>query len=141
MIVILDTNVIVSSLLSSGGPPAEIIRRWEADEFGVAISPPLLGELERVLKYPRVREHYQRPRETATALLKRFRTVATLVEPQLTLEVIEEDPADNRVLECAVDAGADYIITGDAHLLKLKECRGIVILAPAEFLALLELGK
>jgi len=141
MIVVLDTNVIVSSLLSCGGPPADVIRRWEADEFGVAISPPLLSELERVLKYPRVRERYQKNQETLTAFLKRFSTVATLVDPQLTLEVIEEDPADNRVLECAVDAGAEYIVTGDAHLVRLKEYRGIVILTPVEFLALLELGK
>jgi len=117
MIVVLDTNVIVSSLLSAGGPPADIIRRWEADEFQLAISPPLLSELERVLKYPRVRERYQKHREMPIALLKRLRTVVTLVDLQLALEVIDEDPADNRVLECAVEAGAEYIITGDIHLL------------------------
>jgi putative PIN family toxin of toxin-antitoxin system len=141
MIVVLDTNVIVSALLSPAGPPAEIIERWRADEFEVATSPLLLSELERVLQYPRVRERYKRPEEMATGLLKRFGTAAAVVNPQVTLDVIEEDDADNRVLECAVAGGASYIVTGDAHLLRLKEYRGIAILTPAEFLTLLRLGK
>ena len=141
MIVVIDTNVIVSSLLSPGGPPAKVIKRWEADRFGVVISPPLLSELERVLKYQRVRKYYKKPQETVTTLLKRLGAVATVVDPHFTLDVIREDPVDNRVLECAIAGGASYIITGNAHLLKLKEYQGVVILNPVEFLALVKLGK
>lgn len=59
----------------------------------------------------------------------------------MELAVIEKDPSDNRYLECAVATGASYIVTGDPHLLKLKEYRGVVILKPAEFLALVKLEK
>ena len=63
-----------------------------------------------------------------------------MVEPGLTLAEGEDDPADDRVLECAVAAGASYIVTGDVHLLRLKDYRGIVSLPPAGFAALLARG-
>jgi hypothetical protein len=52
MIVVLDIDVVVSALLACQGAPAEIMRRWEADAFGVVTSPPLIGELERAPGYP-----------------------------------------------------------------------------------------
>jgi hypothetical protein len=140
MIIVLDTNVIISALLSPSGPPAEIINHWEADQFEVVTSPPLLGELERALRYPRVKKYLKRSPDEVAAFIKRLRRVARVVEPQLALEVIEEDPADNRVLECAVAGEASYIVTGNDHLLKIKKYKEIVILKPAEFLTLLNLG-
>lgn len=137
MILVLDTNVIISALLSPDGPPAEIVKLWEADRIEVATSLVLLAELERVLEYPRVREHFEDP-SGVTVLLKRFRVVATLVEPGPDLDVIERDPSDNRFLECAVAANASYIISGDDHLLAIGEYRGIVILKPADFLLVMK---
>jgi hypothetical protein len=55
--------------------------------------------------------------------------------------VIGDDPEDNRVLECAVTAGASFIISEDKHLLALKEYQGIVVLSPSTFLAFLDSGK
>ncbi len=141
MIVVLDTNFIISALLSPKGSPAEIIKGWEADEFVVVISPALLTELKRALEYQRVRKYFKKPQETVAALIKRLETVATVVEPQFSLDVIKEDPADNRVLECALAGEASYIVTGNAHLLRLEEYQGVVILNPAGFLALAKLGK
>lgn len=140
MIVVLDTNVIISSVLSLEGPPAKLIERWEGDEFEVAISPLLLGELERALTYEQVRRYFKKPQENVDAFVKRLQAVAVVVDPQVTVEMIEDDPDDDRALECAVTAAASYIVTGDSHLLDLKEYEGIVILRPAEFLTLLELG-
>jgi len=137
VILVLDTNVIISALLSPDGPPAEIIKLWEADRIEVATSLVLLAELERVLEYPRVREHFEDP-SSVTVLLKRFRVVATLVETGPDLDVIERDPSDNRFLECAVAANASYIISGDDHLLAIGEYRGIVILKPADFLLVMK---
>lgn len=133
MLIVLDTNVIISALLSPHGPPAEILARWEAEEFSVAISPSLLAELDRALHYPKVQTHLKQPQETIQALLKRLLITAVVVHPTATLDVIRQDPADNRVLECASAADASYIVTGDEHLLGLREFEGIVILRPAEF--------
>ena len=139
MVIVLDANVIISALLSGEGCPAEIIRRWEADALEVVISPALLTELRRAVDYPRVRKYLEAPQKTVASLIKRLETVATVVEPQLSLHVVKEDPDDNRVLECAIAGKASYIITGDAHLLRLKECQGVVILNPVEFLVLTRL--
>lgn len=138
MIVVLDTNVIISALLSSQGAPAEIIRRWEASEFDVAMSPPLLSEFERVLNYPRVRKYLKRSDEEIAAFLKHLGATAIMVDPQIRLEVIADDPDDDRVLECALEASATYIVSGNNHLLNLKAYRKIVILKPSEFLTVLD---
>ena len=139
MIVVLDTNVIISALLSPSGPPAEIIDHWEADDFDVVTSPPLLSELKRALQYPRVKKYLKRSPDEVATFTTRFRRMAILVEPQFTLEAIEEDPADNRLLECAIAGGASYIVSGDDHLLGLKAYEGMIILSPAGFLLLLGL--
>ena len=140
MNVVLDTSVIISALLSPEGPPAEIIKRWEADELGVVISPALVAELRCALEYEQVRKYLKVPQIAVDTLIKRLETVATLVEPHLSLDVIPEDPADNRVLECAIAGNASTIVTGDAHLLKLKEVQGVALLNPAAFLLLAKLG-
>jgi predicted nucleic acid-binding protein len=59
---------------------------------------------------------------------------ARKVQPSVELDVIKNDPSDNRILECAVSAGSDYIVTGDGHLLKLKQYACIRIITVAEFL-------
>jgi len=141
MIVVLDSNVIISALLSPGGAPAQIINRWEADAFRVVASAPLLAELQQALKYPRVAKHLKLSDKALSALIGHFAIAAAIVEPRNTLEIVEDDPNDNRVLECAAAGGAAYIVTGDNHLLELKEYRGIVILPPFSFLALLELDE
>jgi predicted nucleic acid-binding protein len=83
-----------------------------------------------------VRKYLKTSQDEVDASTKRFRQVATAVESGLSLEVVEEDPADNRALECAVAAGASYTVSGDIHLLRIEKHRGIVILSPAEFLFL-----
>ena len=142
MIIVLDTNVVISALLTTKGPPPKIIEYWEAEEFDVATSAALLDELERVLQYERVKKYLKKSQEKVNALIKRLKTVAIFVEPKFELNVIEDDPDDDRILECAVTAGASYIISGDEHLRKLEQYQGIIILPPAGFLTLLNLeGK
>jgi putative PIN family toxin of toxin-antitoxin system len=141
VIVVLDTNVILSALLSPNGAPGEIFSRWESDEFGVIISPGLLHELERALNYPKIAGRLKLAPEEASLFLSHFAAIATVVEPRVKLEAIVKDPDDNRVLECAVAGHAAYIVSGDKHLLELEEYMGIVILPPSGFLTVLDIGK
>lgn len=139
MIVVLDTNVIISALLSAEGPPAQIIDLWEAGVFDVAISTPLLDELKRALDYPQVKKFQKMTPDEINTLLGRWSTISVYVEPEVALEVVEDDSDDNRVLECAVAAKVNYIISGDKHFLDLGEYRGIEVLPPAGFIVLLSL--
>jgi putative PIN family toxin of toxin-antitoxin system len=72
--------------------------------------------------------------EDAAVIREKLTTVAHMVKPATALSVIKEDPDDNRVLECAVAGNADYIVTGDRHLLKLGVYNSISILTVREFL-------
>ena len=138
MLVVLDTNVIISALLAAEGKPAELMERWENGEFDVAVSGVLLDELGRALKYPKVAKRLSYSSQAVQSFLNAYLTAVILIHPDVRLNVIDADPDDNRVLECAVTAGAAVLITGDGHLLALKSYEGIEILTPAEFSAYLD---
>ena len=131
--VILDTNVIISGLLSPQGSPGEIFDCLEKGKIIVATSNILLTELERVLTYSKVRKYLNLSDEEINLFLRRFKMFTEVVQPEISINVIEKDPDDDRVLECAIAANATFIITGDQHLLELGEFQGIEILTPSVF--------
>jgi len=139
MRVVLDANVLVSALLSGRSSPGVILELWEKERFDLVISPPVLEELERVIRYPRIQERYNLPEESLDVFLGLIGSQAITVNPSVEIDFIKVDPSDNRYLECAKEGDASYLVTGDKRLLELKEYEGIVILPPAGFLALLEL--
>jgi len=136
MIVVLDTNVVVSRYLSSTGSPAEIMRRWEMRAFEVVVSPPILAEYDRVLRYSHIRRVHGLDDPAIATVVRRLRTSATVVEPVERLTVVH-DESDNRFLECAIEGEADLIVSSDRHLLSVGEYQGIRVLSPAAFVALL----
>ena len=139
--VVLDANVFISALLSPTGVPAQILRRWEEKTFELIVSPAILEELDRVLHYPKLQERYHLPGERIGLFLRLLRGQATVVMPAVEINRIGQAPIDNRYLECAIDAGAHIIVSGDRHLLQVGEYQGIQILAPAGFMALLKLEE
>jgi putative PIN family toxin of toxin-antitoxin system len=139
MRVVLDANVFVSALISGRGAPAAVLASWREEAFDIVVSPAILGELERILHYPRLRQEYKLPNADIGRFLQLLREFAVEVSPVEELDVVKEDAADNRYLECALAGGASVIVTGDHHLLDLGQYEGIHILSPAGFLAFLEL--
>ena len=139
MRVVLDANVLVSAVLSAKGAPAEIVAHWQEGKIELVVSETMLRELDRVLHYPRIRSRYVLPEALVQRFLGLLRAGAVLVEPEEELNVIDQDPSDNRYLECAVAGHAAYVVSGDDHLLAVGEYRGIRILPPREFLVLLKL--
>ncbi len=132
--VVLDTNVLISSLLKSESKARDIYRLVLRGEIELYTSVDLINELSRVLEYPKFKfEKLQKK-----VFLKNLTRVATiLVNPGLRIDLIKEDPPDNKFLECAVEAKVDYLISGDnKHLLPLKNFQGIRIISPSEFLKL-----
>ena len=130
MIIVCDTNVLISALLFPGGPPDEILKLVREGYAKLAISMEICAELKGVL-----REKFEIPGKDAQEIIKSIREISFLVQPKEKISLIKEDPPDNRILECAVAADADYIISGDLkHLQPLKEFRGIPILSPAKTL-------
>jgi len=129
MIITLDSNVLISAIVF-GGKPRSILELVLEGECRLALSPAILAEVAGVLKGRK----FAYPEPAALAVAKELEALAHLVYPQVRLKVITEDPADNRILECARESSSEAIISGDRHLRALKEFKGIPILAPGEFL-------
>lgn len=135
---VIDTNVLVSRLLSAQGTPATVFQRWEEEQFVLMVSAPILDEYRRVLAYDRLRKLHRLSDEDIQNLVTGIQQVAVFVEVQGILRVVPDDPDDDRFVECAVEGRADVIVSGNDHLLRLKAYQGIQILTPAAFLALLD---
>jgi hypothetical protein len=136
MRVVLDTNVLISGILIPNGPPGMVVDLWAKGRLTVVISQSLLEEYLEVLlrpKFNKVGTINERQ-----GIIEQFLDLenTVLVSPDFQLNVIENDPDDNRVLECALEGGVQYIVSGDEHLLALKEFQGIIIASPAEFIEL-----
>jgi len=130
---VVDTNIIVSSFLSSG-PPRVILNRIRDRQDLLCVSRAVLREYLEVLTRAGV------ARELLEALLSVFQDPqrVMLLLPSRRLTVVREDPADDMFLECALEAEADYIISGDRHLRRLGIFEGIEILSPRAYLTRVE---
>ncbi|MFH0860581.1 MAG: putative toxin-antitoxin system toxin component, PIN family [Candidatus Altiarchaeota archaeon] len=130
--VVLDTNILISTLINPSSELSGILKNVAEGIIINYISDDILGEYTRVTCRKKIADRVPEPeRKRFIALVEEL---SVKITPRHKLEVIREDPADNRILECAIEAKADYIITGDQHLLKLKEHKGIRILTPQEFI-------
>lgn len=135
---VLDTNVVVSAMISASGIPGQIIRLWQARVFSWLLSESLLAEYGKALLYPHVVAAHRRTTEEVLTALAAFRLGGILVTPTERISVITADPADNAFLECAEAGAADYIVSGDRHLLDLGSFRDVPIVRPATFLAVVQ---
>lgn len=138
MRVVFDTYVIVSAMLSPSAPPAQLVAAWEAQAFELCVSESLLSEYHRALSYERVASRHGMSSEETTLLIEEFRQFAVVLSPGYFPPIIADDPDDDKVLACAVEAGASFVVSGDRHLLAVQEYQGIQILSPTAFLTLLQ---
>lgn len=134
---VLDTNLLVSYLLTHRPPIATLIDRHLAqDDFVLVTAPELLVELARVLAYPKLQRYYADDERTRfVALMMSLSEVVDLPE---TIPRVCRDPDDDRVIACAVVGNADVIVSGDEHLLNLEQVGDMLILTTAQFLEVLE---
>jgi putative PIN family toxin of toxin-antitoxin system len=137
MRVVLDTNIIISAYLVLRGAPARILEAFRRRNFQLILSPALLAEYERVLTRPDVQRRHGASAEEIASDLAAIRSLATVVNPTEVPAVIAADPNDDMVLACALAGKADYIVSGDPHLLDLGEYEGIRIVSPAAFVSIL----
>jgi uncharacterized protein len=127
---VLDTNVIVSAQLQSEGPPARVSDLAFSGHIRCFVSEGLLQEYERVLLRPR----FGFAARDIAELLRAFRQVAIEVSPRKRVAVAH-DPTDNQVLECALEARADYVVTGNTRHFPVK-FQDIRIATPRQFLTI-----
>jgi putative PIN family toxin of toxin-antitoxin system len=138
MTVVLDANVWISAFLSSTGPPARIVAAVGNGTLVAVSSTHLWSELLGALTQPKLRRILQRKgawetTQAALVVAQRLVLLVPAVSPQETW--LAADPDDDWVIQCALTANADYIISGDRHLLSLGQVGRVRIISPAEFAA------
>ncbi|HET8523304.1 MAG TPA: putative toxin-antitoxin system toxin component, PIN family [Thermomicrobiales bacterium] len=133
MRVVVDTNVVVSIYLTPTGPSATILNLLESRAFLLLLSPAITAEYDRVMRYPHIRRLHRKSDEEISRFIGRVSRLAVNVVSTQHLNVVADDPNDNKFVECAVEGGAQCIVSGDKHLLHLGSYMDIQILRPAEF--------
>jgi len=132
---VLDTSVLVAAFLHPAGVNGRVLA-LAGKRYELCLSTGILAEIGKVLSYPRLRR-YGYSEEEVEEFLRALREAAVLVRRWPKIQVIREDPADDRVLACALAAKAEYIVSKDEHLQKLRKYQGIRILPTEAFLALI----
>lgn len=127
--IVLDTNILISAV-GWKGKSKKIFSKILNKEYDLIISKEQLKELKRVLDYPK----FKFTDEQKSKFLTIVSEVAEVIEIPNKISVIKEDPDDNIILETAVEGDVNIIISGDEHLLKLKEFKNIKIITCSEFL-------
>ena len=128
---VLDTNVLVSAALSRDGSPARILEAWLQGAFELVVSPKLLGEFERVLAYPKIRERIG-PADAAELVELVTRSARHHDDPAESPPVRSRDPDDDYLIALAA-ATRSLLVSGDPDLLDLADL--IPVVAPAVFLS------
>jgi uncharacterized protein len=127
---VVDVNVLISAALSAQGPSAEILRSSRDGAFELVVSQSLIAELGPALAYPKLRKRI--PTEKAAAFVSWVRAHGTLAEdPPDPTPVRSPDPDDDYLLALAISRHA-FLVTGDQHLLGLRD--DLPILTPAQFI-------
>jgi putative PIN family toxin of toxin-antitoxin system len=125
---VVDTNIIVSGLMTIATPPAQILNAIQSKKIVLLVSDEVVAEYIRVLQYPHIRKYKKISDQMISQLTVFFIEESERVEVLSTIEK-SKDPDDDKFLSLAVDGKADFLITGDkADLLSLKEIEHIPII-------------
>jgi putative PIN family toxin of toxin-antitoxin system len=138
---VLDVNVFASAIIAPNGTTAEVLDAWRIGRFVLAVSTVILDELARVLRYPKLARRHLWSDQQIEAFMEDLSRLAILTPGRLRLAVVHDDPSDDRYLECALEAGARYVVSGDRHLIKLGQYESITIVTPRQFLNVLPASR
>lgn len=129
--IVLDTNVLISGTFWSGDS-AKILRLVEKGEITLITSSEIIAEYNRILYCDEIKAKVDLHDKKAQAVQK-ITQLAIFVEPFEKLHIVKDDPDDNKFIEAAVEGNAEYIVSKDNHLLKLKNYKNVKIVTPEEF--------
>ena len=132
----LDTNILVSAFISKGNE-YRLLKLAKLGRIKLSLSLQILEEFEDVIMRPKFGFSQEQINNTSKQLL----SVCEMLNPTTKVNIVKEDPDDNKILECAIDGKSDFVISGDRHLLDLKNYNNIKILNSREFLEIYKEDK
>ena len=129
MKVTVDTNFLISATQWDYSVAHKLLKKFIFSDAEIFTTQDILDETLEVLE-----RDFEYDKGEAEDIIEKILLFAKLIEPKQKIEVIKDDPDDNKVIECAIESSSGYIVTYDRHLLKLKEYKGIKIIKPEEML-------
>lgn len=138
---VLDTNVLVSGLISEHSPPRQLVDAWLDGRFVLVTSLYQVQEVNHVLAYPRIAERIRLEEAELEMILAALLTETEVVPGRLQLPGVTRDPKDDAILACALEGKTDYLVSGDQDLLMLGEYEGVQVVTPRYFLGILSSGR
>jgi putative PIN family toxin of toxin-antitoxin system len=127
--IVIDTNIYISAIFW-GGKPREIVELGRNGYIWIFSSAEIEEEIDEKLRLK-----FNLDADETVHIILDYSTFTIPVKITKRIDAINDDPDDDKFIECAVSCGADYIVSGDKHLLKLKEYEGIKIINAADFLS------
>ena len=131
---VIDTNLIVSGTAKSNTVPHRLVEGWRKKEYLLVTSIPILTEIKEVLDRKEIQSHFFLKSEDIQEIMQRLSTQTIITPGSLVIDIIKDDPDDNKFISAAIEGNASYIISGDKHLLNIEEYQGIKILKARNFL-------
>jgi len=129
MKVTVDTNFLISATQWDYSVAHKLLKKFILSDAEIFTTQDILDETAEVLE-----RDFGYNKEEVKNIIEKILLFVKLIEPKQKVEIIKDDPDDNKVIECAVESSSDYIVTYDGHLLKLKDYKGIKIMKPEEIL-------
>ena len=134
MKIVVDANLFASGLIKPKSNPGKILDLIKKNQMEAILSPDIIKEIKRILLYPKIQKyHLKTPREI-DSYFEDLLIFSWLIEGKGPVDIIKDDPTDNKYLACAHEGEADFIVSGDHHLLDTKTYKGIEIIKPNVFL-------
>lgn len=119
-IAVIDTNLFISGLFGQNTTTSQLQELWIRQEFWLGTSLEIMKEVGRVLQYPRIKDRLIDDDETVRRFFRQVFRKAIVAKGAFQTDRIIDDPTDNKFLACALEIKADFIVSGDNHLLSLK---------------------
>ena len=124
-----DTNFLISATQWDYSVAHKLLKKFILSDAEIFTTQDILDETAEVLE-----RDFGYNKEEVKNIIEKILLFVKLIELKQKVEIIKDDPDDNKVIECAVESSSDYIVTYDGHLLKLKDYKGIKIMKPEEIL-------
>jgi len=134
---VLDTNVLISGLITEGGPACQAVDAWLENKYTLVISLYLVQEITAVLSYPRIRARIRLDERELEAIVAALLSQAEVTPGRLHMPGATRDPKDDAIVACAIEGNADVIVSGDQDLLALGDDKGVRVVTPRQFVEML----
>jgi len=134
--IVVDANIFASGLIKPKSNPGKILELIRLNQVDLVLSPGIIKEIKRILLYPKIQKYHLKTPMEIDSYFEDIFMFAWIVEGKENVNVIKDDQTDNKYLACAHEGEADYIVSGDHHLLDTRIYKGIKIIKPQTFLSI-----